>query len=267
MHHVESARTFAIVRKALLSDKPMPSQNIIHKQDKEQFIKLFKQDCIDRFDDRLAVLEVFLGSEHHVTVPELGTLVRDKGHDLDDAFIRETLELMCRYGFALANRFDNGKVRYEHRHLGHHHDHLICTKCQKIIEFEDSAMEQRQMQIANQYGFHMLQHKMELYGICSECLARRDPVMTLDAARSGEKLRVIGFGGGAQARLRLLTMGVRVNDTLEVITNIHGGQVVIAVGNNRLVLGQGLAQKIRVAPLADACEAAVSGKTVPGGRS
>jgi Fur family ferric uptake transcriptional regulator len=137
-------------------------------------------------------------------------------------------------------------VRYEHRHLGQHHDHLICTKCQKIIEFEDADIEQLQLKVAAAYGFHMLQHRMELYGICRQCLDQREQVLSLDAARSGERLKIVAFSGGSQSKLRLLSMGLRVGDEIEVITNIHQGQVVIALDFTRLVLGKGLAQKIRV---------------------
>ncbi len=223
----------------------MASQTI-HRQEKEQFIKLFEQDRIDRFEDRLAVLELFLGSDDHVTVPELAALARRAGHNFSDDFVLETIELMCRYGFAQANHFDNGQVRYEHRHLGQHHDHLICTKCQKIIEFEDADIEQLQLKVAAAYGFHMLQHRMELYGICRQCQDQREQVLCLDAARTGERLRIVAFSGGSQSKLRLLSMGLRVGDEIEVITNIHQGQVVIALDFKRLVLGKGLAQKIRV---------------------
>jgi len=223
----------------------MASQTL-HRQEQEQFIKLFEQDRIDRFEDRLAVLELFLGSDDHVTVTELAALARQAGHHFSDAFVLETIELMCRYGFAQANHFDNGQVRYEHRHLGQHHDHLICTKCQKIIEFEDADIEQLQLKVAAAYGFHMLQHRMELYGICRHCLDQRDQVLSLDAARSGERLKIVAFSGGSQSRLRLLSMGLRIGDEIEVITNIHQGQVVIALDFTRLVLGKGLAQKIRV---------------------
>lgn len=221
----------------------------IHKRERDQFIKLFKDDRIDRFEDRLAVLEVFLRTEHHVTLKELADAVRQSGHRLDDEFVRETIDLMCHYGFARVNRFDNGNIRYEHRHLGQHHDHLICTKCKKIIEFENEEIERLQRKIASNHGFHMLQHKMELYGICRECLARRDVVISLDAARTGERLKVVAFNGGARFKLRLLTMGLRVGDEIEVITNIHSGQVVVAADYNRLVLGQGLASKIMVSPV------------------
>jgi len=236
----------------------MVSPHIIHKQEKEQFVKLFKQDRIERFDDRVAVLEVFLRIEHHVTVQELTAILGEHGHVLDEAFVRETLEMMCRYGFAQANRFNNGEVRYEHRHLGQHHDHLICTKCQKIVEFENQAVEQLQVQIAEAYGFHMLQHKMELYGICRDCLSGRDEVLTLDVARPGERLRIVAISSGTQAKLRLLTMGLRIGDEIEVITNIQRGQLVIASAFNRLVLGQGLAQKICVSPIRAAGEPALT---------
>jgi Fur family ferric uptake transcriptional regulator len=221
----------------------------IHKQEKEQFIKLFEKDRIDRFEDRVTILEVFLRTEHHVTAQALSELVRQDGYDFSDAFILETIELMRHYGFAQANRFDNGEIRYEHRHLGQHHDHLICTKCQNIIEFKDDALEQLQVQIASAYGFHILQHKMELYGICRDCLDQREPILTLDTARPGERLKIVEFIGGVKLKLRLLTMGLRVGDEVEIITNMHHGQVVLAVDFKRLVLGQGMSKKIRVIPM------------------
>lgn len=225
------------------------ASSAIHKQEKEQFIKLFEKDRIDRFEDRLAILEIFLHSEIHMTAEDLATQVRQGGYDFSDQFIQETIELICHYGFAQANRFEHGRVRYEHRHLGQHHDHLICTKCQNIIEFEEPAIEQLQLHIASAYGFHLLQHKMELYGICRNCLDQREVVLTLDGAKTGERLKVVAFTGGGRSKMRLLSMGLRVGDEIEVITNIHSGQVVIAVDFKRLVLGQGLAKKIRVAPV------------------
>lgn len=226
----------------------MASQSI-HKQEKAQFEKLFKQDRIDRFNDRLAVLDVFLRTEHHVTANDLTDLVNRNGHRLSAEFVTDTIELMCRYGFAQKNRFNNGVPRYEHRHLGQHHDHMICTKCRRIIEFEDAKLEQLQLQIAATRGFHLLQHKMELYGLCRQCLDSRELLYTLDAAKRGERLVIKGFFGGAKARLRLLSMGLRIDDEIEVITNMVPGQLVIGLDYKRLVIGHGLAQKIQVSPV------------------
>lgn len=220
----------------------------LHTQEKKQFKKLFQQEKIDRFEDRYKVLDIFLQTEKHVTVDELIRLLDGKGWALHPSFVRETLQLLCRFGFASKRRFNNGVVRYEHRHLGQHHDHLICTKCGRIIEFEDDDLEQLQLRIAAGHGFHMLQHKMEIYGICSHCLRQRIRLMPLTAARAGERLVLKEFNGGAGARMRLLTMGLRLGDTIEVITNNRRGQMAIAAGFNRYVLGRGLAGKIMVAP-------------------
>ena len=221
----------------------------IHIQEKEQFKKLFKQEQIDNFEDRFKVLEVFLQTERHVTVEEMVDLLNHHGLNLDAEFVRDTMKLMCRFGFAQKSRFDNGDLRYEHRHLGQHHDHMVCTKCKKIIEFEDKHLEELQIKIAASRGFHMLQHKMEIYGICDTCLRERIQLMPLMMARPGERLLLKDFDGGVGARMRLMSMGLRLGDEIEVISNDNRGQVAIAADYKRYVLGKGLAQKIRVEPI------------------
>jgi Fur family ferric uptake transcriptional regulator len=221
----------------------------IHIQEKEQFKKLFMQEQIDSFEDRFKVLEVFLQTEKHVTIDELVELLDENGWPLDAEFVRETMKLMSRFGFAQKSRFDNGDLRYEHRHLGQHHDHMICTKCRKIIEFKEDRLEELQIKIAATQGFHMLQHKMEIYGICEECLKERIQLMTLHMAKAGERLVLTDFSGGISARMRLLSMGLRFGDEIEVLSNNNQGQMAIAADYKRFVLGRGLAQKILVVPI------------------
>ena len=221
----------------------------IHIQEKGQFKKLFKQEQIDNFEDRFKVLEVFLQTEKHVTIEEMVELLNRVGWCLEPEFVRETMKLMCRFGFAQKSRFDNGDLRYEHRHLGQHHDHMVCTKCKKIIEFKNEQLEKLQIKIAATRGFHMLQHKMEIYGICDTCLKERIQLMPLVMARPGERLVLKDFEGGVGARMRLMSMGLRLGDEIEVISNNNQGQIAIAADFKRYVLGKGLAQKIRVEPV------------------
>jgi Fur family ferric uptake transcriptional regulator len=221
----------------------------IHSQEKEQFKKLFKQRKIDRFEDSLKILDVFLETERHVTANELTQLLHENGYDFDPNFVRDTLKLMCRFGFAAKNRFENGEVRYEHLHLGHHHDHMICTKCKRIFEFEDEELESLQAQISKKHGFHMLQHRMEIYGICSNCIEDRVVDIPLTAAKSGEQMVIKSFSGGTGARVRLSTMGLRLGDEVEVVTNQGSGQVVVSADGKRYALGRGLAKKVLVEPI------------------
>lgn len=218
----------------------------LHSQEKEQFKKLFAQERLEGYEDRLRVLEAFLATDRHVTPEELTEALAASGHALEADFVRDTLKLLVRLGFASPNRFDNGVVRYEHLHLGHHHDHLVCTKCRKIVEFMDDRLEAQQVRVAAAHGFHLLHHKMELYGICADCLRERARRMPLSAAKAGETLVIREIGGGAGTRVRLMAMGLRPGDLLEVITNNGQGQIAISCDMKRFVLGRGLAQKIVV---------------------
>lgn len=220
----------------------------LHKNEKKQFEKLFKEEDIDHFEDRFQVLEAFLQTEQHVTVSELAGQLRQGGTKFGEGFVEETLELMCHFGFAQKIHLENGEIRYEHRHLGQHHDHMICTKCGRIIEFKSDELESRLSQVMSGYGFHMLQHQLNIYGICADCMNSRQQQMPLIMARAGERLTIKEFIGGNRSRMRLLSMGFRVGDTIEVISNQGSGQLVVALDYNRYVLGRGQAQKIIVAP-------------------
>ncbi len=221
----------------------------IHHKEKEQFRQLFQQELPERLEERFTVLDAFLKTEKHLTASELREQLAGSGKELDLDFVRETLKLLARFGFARSNRFDNGQVCYEHRHLGDHHDHMICTRCRRIVEFENPELEALQQRIADAYGFHMLQHRMEIYGICRACLGERQGRIPLTAARQGERLVIRDLSGGSGARLRLNAMGLRIGDVLEVITNLNKGQLVISADFQRYVLGRGLSQKIIVQPL------------------
>ena len=218
----------------------------IHAQEKEQFKRLFEQENIDCPEKRMLVVEAFLQTEKHLSEQELAQILIKKNPNLTPDLIADTLDFMCRYGFAHKHQFDNGVLRYEHRHIGQHHDHMICTKCNQIIEFQNNQIENLQLQVAAQHGFHMLQHKMEIYGICASCLKSRLAVIPLTAAKKGERLQIKQFTGGAKSRMRLMSMGLRVGDRIDVISSLNQGQLVVALDFKRLVLGKGLAQKITV---------------------
>ncbi len=220
-----------------------------HEHEKKQFKRLFQQQGIDRFDSRLDVLEAFLRLEHHVTISDLLAELETKGLCFEKEFVFNTMDLLCRFGFASKIEFEEEETRYEHRHLGLHHDHMICTKCGLILEFRDEAIEKQQHKVAEAYGFHMLQHKMDIYGICGNCLKTRSRLVPLHKAKKGEKLIIKELEAGMSLQLRISSMGLKIGDLVEVVSSGFGGQVVIAVGENRMVLGKGMSEKIMVEPV------------------
>ncbi len=219
-----------------------------HQQEKKQFFRLFEKEGVDHIEDRMIILEVFLGAESHVSYHQLMGLLGKNGYDFKPDFVKKTINLLYRYGFASKIEFKGRPTLYEHRHLGVHHDHLICTKCNKIVEFVNQQMENMQVDIAAQHGFHVLQHKMEIYGLCADCLKDRVRLMPLSYAQEGELGFIEEFTGGSGMQLRLATLGLRRGDMVEVITNRGAGQLVVAVNNTRLAMGRGVAGKIMVKP-------------------
>ena len=215
--------------------------------EKANFRALIEGDGKDRAQEKLDVIDVFLGTEAHITLEELLRLLKEKGHDFDPVFVTQCMNRMVELGFAQKKQFDGQPIRYEHRHLGRHHDHLICTKCGKITEFADETIERRQLEVAARYGFHMLQHRMDIYGLCSDCLSQRRRLMSLAAAKPGEKVVIREISGGRTRRARLASMGLRPGDILEVISNTGQGRIILGHGHTRLAIGRGFAQVIMVA--------------------
>jgi Fur family ferric uptake transcriptional regulator len=210
------------------------------------FKSLIEADGIDRIQDRLNVIDVFLGTEEHITLEQICRLLKDEGYDYAPEFVRQCMRRMVDLGFAQQKQFEGQPIRYEHRHLGRHHDHLICTKCGKIAEFADENMERLQIKIAAEQGFHMLQHKMEIYGLCHACLAHRKPLIPLAMTKPGERVVVREMAGGRSARTRLSDMGLRTGDHIEIINNDGMGRLILGHDCTRLAIGRGIAQKIMV---------------------
>lgn len=118
---------------------------------------------------RDTVLEIFLSSDHHMSTEDLYLKVRGKNPNIGYATVYRTLKLFAEAGIAREIHFGDGQTRYEHVAEGEHHDHLICTRCGAVTEFENETIERLQSEVAGQFGFVVEKHKLELYGICPKC--------------------------------------------------------------------------------------------------
>jgi Fur family ferric uptake transcriptional regulator len=113
------------------------------------------------------ILEEFLRNEH-ITAEQMHRQVTKRDPRIGLATVYRTLNLFCEAGLAEARHFGS-QTQYDNVVHKRHHDHLICTSCGKILEFENEAIEKLQEQVAAQYSFTITRHKLELYGLCSEC--------------------------------------------------------------------------------------------------
>lgn len=118
---------------------------------------------------RDVILDIFLSTHEHLSVEELYLKVKASHPGIGQATVYRTLKLFVDAGLAREMTLPDGQTRYEHQLAGEHHDHLICTHCNRIIEFEDATIEQLQQEIAQRHGFVLTGHKMQLCGICPAC--------------------------------------------------------------------------------------------------
>ncbi len=135
------------------------------RSQKERWTDYLRQQQLNTTTQREAIVDIFLRSHDHVSIDDLLTRVRRKHPRVGYATVYRTLRLLVDSGLASPRHFDEGQTRYEP--AGEHHDHLICVKCNLILEFENDAIEQLQEETARKLGgFQVLRHKHELYCLC-----------------------------------------------------------------------------------------------------
>jgi len=115
------------------------------------------------------ILDIFLSTHQHVSVEELYLKVKASNPGIGQATVYRTLKLFTEAGLAREILLHDGQTRYEHIVAGEHHDHLVCTGCNAIIEFENETIEKLQKDIATLHGFMIRSHKLEIYGLCATC--------------------------------------------------------------------------------------------------
>ena len=124
---------------------------------------------------REMILKAFLAGQKHVAIDELLSQTRELLPSIGHATVYRTMRLFVDAGIAHEHSFGDGPAQFEPATADEedHHDHLICTVCDRIIEFENERIEKLQEQVAETHGFELTSHSMQLFGICPACQARR----------------------------------------------------------------------------------------------
>lgn len=138
-----------------------------HEAEREALARYLEDHSLKRTKQREVILDVFLNADGHVSSEDLYQKIRDVNPRIGYTTVYRTMKLLVDAGLAEERHFDDGVARYEVEH--EHHDHLVCTSCGKIIEFESGLIERTQREIADKHGFLVMRHRHELYGLCSSC--------------------------------------------------------------------------------------------------
>ena len=127
-----------------------------------------EQKCLTKgvklTDQRKIIAKIMSDSQDHPDVDELYKRASKVDSKISIATVYRTVKLFEEAGIVAKHDFKGGKARYEELNEGHH-DHLIDIKTGEIIEFVDEQIEKLQKNVADKYGYKLVDHKLELYGI------------------------------------------------------------------------------------------------------
>ena len=115
-------------------------------------------------EQRRIIAKVMSESSDHPDVDELYNRVSKIDPKISIATVYRTVKLFEEAGILTKHDFKGGKARYEAM-VESHHDHLIDIKTGEIIEFVDDEIEKLQKKVAEKYGYELVDHKLELYGV------------------------------------------------------------------------------------------------------
>ena len=131
-------------------------------------IETIENKCIAKgvklTEQRKIIARVMSNSQDHPDVDELYNRVSKIDSKISIATVYRTVKLFEEAGIVAKHDFKGGKARYEEISESHH-DHLIDIKTGEIIEFVNDEIENLQKKVADKYGYDLVDHKLELYGV------------------------------------------------------------------------------------------------------
>jgi Fur family ferric uptake transcriptional regulator len=219
----------------------------LHQREKEDLLRLLDQTGATLSPVQMQIVDEFLKVEGHLSTDYLKERLDEKSVRVSMEEVENVLDLLCRYGLAQKVQLNGRGPWYEHLHVGERHDHLLCMRCGKVVEFEHEELDEKVRDAARQYGFEPITNKCTIYGVCPECRSRHGRSLPLTMVSPGEKVKITDFNGGTQLRKRLSDMGISIGQEVEVLN--RGGPVIVSVKGSRVALGKGLAQKVIVSPV------------------
>jgi Fur family ferric uptake transcriptional regulator len=138
-------------------------------QQKERAFQEFIQERgLKTTRQRGTIVRTFFRLRGHISVEELLHEVKKINPKIGYATVYRTLHLLVESGLVEERRFGDGLARYEGRSEVEHHDHMICTECGHIFEFYNPDLEALQTKQADERGFRIYRHRLELYGTCKD---------------------------------------------------------------------------------------------------
>ena len=144
------------------------------RTEQTEFKKFLKKKQLKFTPERQVILNGLLSLHRHFDVDALYDKLRKKGKNVSRTSIYRTLPLLIQCGFITETFRCQGRGSYEHIFGHEQHDHMLCIKCGRIIEFRDEKIENLQKKICKRYGFKPVERKLDIRGYCKKCKAEQN---------------------------------------------------------------------------------------------
>jgi Fur family ferric uptake transcriptional regulator len=139
----------------------------------DEFRAYLKANELPVTPQRVAVAEVLLLRDRHYSAEEIGRELEKDGVKVGTATIYRSIEVLVRSGLVVERDFGEGFRRFESARDMPQHEHVICTSCGKVVEFQDDRLERMTTAIAEAKGYLRQRHRLVIYGVCESCRAAR----------------------------------------------------------------------------------------------
>ena len=118
---------------------------------------------------RVKILQILESADvHHVSAEDVYKKRLANGEEIGLATVYRVLTQFEQAGLIVRHNFEGGHSVFE-LSSDQHHDHIVCLRCGKVEEFNDSEIERRQEEVARGLGFELTDHHLNLYGLCPDC--------------------------------------------------------------------------------------------------
>jgi len=135
----------------------------------DRFVAYLREHNLPVTAQRLAIAEVLLTSERHLSAEEVAQEVSARGRTAGTATVYRAIDTLLESGLLVERDFGEGFRRFEPARDVPHHEHLVCTQCGKVEEFRDERLERMTTIVAESRGFARQRHRLVIHGICRDC--------------------------------------------------------------------------------------------------
>lgn len=121
---------------------------------------------------RLAIVKILAKSKDHPSVEEIYDQIKEDFPTMSLATVYRNIVLIKLLGEVLELGFPDGSNRYD-GNKPYPHPHVICIKCKKIVDPDMDSLDELKNEVASETNFKILNHRLDFFGICSNCLAEK----------------------------------------------------------------------------------------------